>query len=131
MVRKSVPRSLTERETCCPVRTPQSDAGRILLVTESAPMIVIDSFVQDPVIGPAMSNSTKSILICSTVGVALYMAHLYIVSVPDTSTFVTLVDEADVVVVVVGKSILGACLVLAVPDDEEQDPVVAVLTSSG
>ena len=59
------------------------------------------------------------------------MAHLYMVSVPDTSTLVTLVDEADVVVVVVGKNILGACLVLAVPEDEEQDPVVAVLTSSG
>ena len=31
------------------------------------------------------------------------MAHLYIVSVPDTSTLVTLVDDAVVVVVVVGK----------------------------
>ena len=52
-------------------------------------------------------------------------------SVPTVSTLVTLVDEDVDVVVVVGKNILGACLVLAVPEDEEQDPVVAVLTSSG
>ena len=58
------------------------------------------------------------------------MAHLYIVSVPDTSTLVTLVDEADVVVVVVGKNILGATLPAA-PEDEEQEPAVAVLTSLG
>lgn len=51
-------------------------------------------------------------------------------SVPDTSTLVTLVDEADVVVVVVGKNILGATLPAA-PEDEEQEPAVAVLTSLG
>ena len=65
-----------------------------------------------------------------TVGVALKIAHLYIVSVPETSTLVTLVDEADVVVVVVGKNILGATLP-ELPEDEEQLPAVAVLTSLG
>ena len=58
------------------------------------------------------------------------MAHLYIVWVPDTSTLVTLVDVAVVVVVVVGKNILGATLPAA-PEDEEQEPAVAVLTSLG
>ena len=58
------------------------------------------------------------------------MAHLYIVSVPDTSTLVTLVDDAVVVVDVVGKNILGAAA-FDVAEDEEQEPVVAVLTSSG
>ena len=51
-------------------------------------------------------------------------------SLPDTSTLVTLVDVAVVVVVVVGKNILGATLPAA-PEDEEQEPVVAVFTSSG
>ena len=51
-------------------------------------------------------------------------------SVPETSTLVTLVDEADVVVVVVGKNILGATLP-ELPEDEEQLPAVAVLTSLG
>ena len=64
-----------------------------------------------------------------TVGVALKIAHLYIVSLPDTSTLVTLVDEA-VVVVVVGKNILGATLPVA-PEDEEQEPAVASATSLG
>ena len=58
------------------------------------------------------------------------MAHLYMVSVPDTSTLVTLVDVAVVVVVVVGKNILGATRPAA-PDDEEQEPAVAVFTSLG
>ena len=65
-----------------------------------------------------------------TVGVAFLIAHLYIVSVPDTSTLVTLVAVAVVVVVVVGKNILGATLPAA-PEDEEQEPAVAVFTSSG
>ena len=58
------------------------------------------------------------------------MAHLYIVSVPETSTLVTLVDEAEVVVVVVGKNILGAAF-LVVAEDEEHEVAVAVLTVSG
>ena len=58
------------------------------------------------------------------------MAHLYIVSVPETSTLVTLVDEAEVVVVVVGKNILGAAF-LVVAEDEEHEVAVAVLTSLG
>ena len=43
---------------------------------------------------------------------------------------VTLVDEAEVVVVVVGKNILGAAF-LVVAEDEEHEVAVAVLTSLG
>ena len=64
-----------------------------------------------------------------TVVVAFFTAHLYIVSVPETSTLVTLVDEA-VDVLVVGKNILGAAF-LVVAEDEEHEVAVAVLTVSG
>ena len=57
------------------------------------------------------------------------IAHLYIVSVPDTSTLVTAVAAAVSVVVVVGKNILGAVAAAGVA--EAQEVAVAVLTSSG
>ena len=56
------------------------------------------------------------------------IAHLYIVSVPDTSTLVTAVAAAVSVVVVVGKNILPPAVAGVA---EAQEVAVAVLTSSG